>query len=101
MKPVYKLLQSKCGRCVNKDTDKCDNCIDHPKWQDRPTQSYFELYRRTCPHGYRDCIYDPAYIKFWYPDWYKDLYGDKTPQEVVRESCNDCEDGDRYDDEDK
>lgn len=99
MKQVYK-AQSKCDRCVNKDTDKCDNCIDHPKWQDRPRKSYFELYRKTCPYGYH-CVYDPAYILFYDPEWYKDLYGDKTPQEVVGGSCQNCEDGDNYDDEDK
>ena len=96
MKQVYK-VQSPCNRCVNKDTDKCDNCIDHPRWQDRPRKSYFELYRKTCPYGY-DCIRDPAYILFYHPEWYKDLYGDKTPQEAV---CDDCDDGSMYDDEDK
>ena len=97
---MYK-LSSKCGRCVNKVTDKCDKCIDHPKWQDRPIRSYFELYRITCPYGIKDCIRDPAYVLFYHSEWYKDLYGDKPPQEAVKDACRDCEDCDLYDDEDK
>lgn len=63
-------------------------------------------YTPTCPRGYTDCIRDPAYIKFNYPDWYKDLYRNKTPEEAasgcrerVREDPNEeyyC-----YDNEDK
>ena len=32
-------------------------------------------YNPVCPIGYTDCVYDPAYIQYHYPDWYKDLYG--------------------------
>ena len=50
-------------------------------------------YMPSCVHGYRDCVYDPAYIKNSDPEWWEEL-GCPT-------SCEDCEDGDRYDDEDK
>ena len=50
-------------------------------------------YVPTCPHGYYDCVYDPAYIRKYYPNWWKDL-GMPT-------SCKNCPDGERYDDEDK
>lgn len=50
-------------------------------------------YIPSCPHGYCDCVYDPAYIRKHYPDWWKDL-GMPT-------SCKNCPDGERYDDEDK
>ena len=63
-------------------------------------------YTPVCPRGYLDCVYDPAYIHFHYPDWYKELYGDKTPEEAA-EKCRQkmLEDPDEenycYDDEDK
>lgn len=67
----------------------------------------FMPYVPTCPRGYDDCVNDPAYIKYNYPDWYKDLYGDLTPEEASKQSCAKRieEDPDEkyycYDDEDK
>lgn len=55
-------------------------------------------YKPCCKHSYDDCIYDPAYIYNTYPNWYKDLYGDLLPEQV---ECEYCENGERYDDEDK
>ena len=55
-------------------------------------------YRPCCKHGYDDCIYDPAYIYNTYPDWYKKLYGAKLPEEIT---CESCDHGERWDDEDK
>lgn len=55
-------------------------------------------YKPCCKHGYDDCIYDPAYIHATYPEWYKKLYEDKLPTEVT---CNHCENGERWDNEDK
>ena len=52
-----------------------------------------DSYVPTCPHGCCDCVYDPAYIRKHYPDWWKDL-GMPT-------SCENCPNGERYDDEDK
>lgn len=46
-----------------------------------------------CKCGYVNCIYEPAYIKENYPDWYEELGCPIT--------CEDCENGERYDDEDK
>lgn len=59
-------------------------------------------YKPLCPYGCPDCIWDPAYIYTTYPNWYKKLYGDKTPEEALAEgSCKSCVDGSHYDDEDK
>lgn len=55
-------------------------------------------YRPTCVHGCTDCIWDPAYIYATYPNWYKKLYGEAKPEEVA---CENCKEGERYDDEDK
>ena len=56
-------------------------------------QVYQPRYTPTCPHGYEDCVYDPAYIKTHYPEWYEDLGCPTT--------CENCPAGERYDDEDK
>ena len=63
-----------------------------------PNQFKQVYYKSTCPHGYTDCVMDPAYIKATYPSWYNKLYGDIKPEEVV---CENCANGERYDDEDK
>lgn len=55
-------------------------------------------YKPNCPHGYEDCVWDPMYIYSTYPKWYASLYGDKKPEEVA---CENCKNGERYDDEDK
>ena len=99
-----------CEKCVT-DRSLCDNCRDNPKYADYPKYSKFQEYIPVCPIGERDCIYDPAYIKCHHPEWYKSLYGDKTPEESVEESCKKylSEDDDykesgwcsHYDDEDK
>lgn len=66
-------------------------------------------YKPTCPRGYRDCISDPAYIKANHSEWYKEMYGDLEPEEVIKLEGN-ClqrvkEDPNEeyycYDDEDK
>lgn len=66
-------------------------------------------YKPTCPRGYRDCISDPAYTRANHSAWYKEMYGDLEPEEVIKLEGN-ClqrfkEDPDEeyycYDDEDK
>lgn len=99
-------MWNKCEVCVNKKTGLCQVCIDHPK---AARISYFQLYKPVCPRGFEDCVYDPAYIKYSHPEWYKELYGDMTPEEALRDKSgcwerfvNDPEMNDYcYDDEDK
>ena len=96
-----------CDNCLNKDTDKCEKCRDNPEYAKYfQMQSYHQLYKPTCPKGYTDCVCDPAYIKCYDPEWYKELYGDKTPEEAAEECKKRIEaDPDNtyecYDDEDK
>ena len=70
-----------------------------------PNQFKDVYYRPTCKFGWDDCINDPAYIYSTYPEWYKSLYGDKTPEEAAMEEekgCAHCtEQCCYYDDEDK
>lgn len=75
-----------CEKCVNKNTDLCSCCCWEPDYKPR-TISYYSPYIPTCPRGYVDCIYDPAYIKFYYSDWYEELYGQLTPEEASNISC--------------
>ena len=102
-------MWNKCDKCVS-DKSLCSHCRDNPEVQkilaSLPKLSFFMNYVPVCPRGYLDCVYDPAYIHFHYPDWYKELYGDKTPEEAA-EKCRQkvIEDPDEenycYDDEDK
>ena len=91
----------KCAVCVTEKT-LCNQCRDNPKYANVPSQSLFQVYQPTCPFGATDCVCDPAYIKYYHPEWYKDMYGDKSPSEVANETCKrqtsmrHC-----YDDEDK
>lgn len=93
-----------CERCVT-DRELCDGCRHAPKYADYPNKSLFREYNPTCPVGEPDCIYDPAYIKCHHPGWYKEMYGDRTPEEVqqTKSCCDPAGDGGCYnfDDEDK
>ncbi len=92
-------MKTLCEKCVT-DKSFCIICIDNPIYEDHPLRRYFQGYIPTCPQGYDDCVCDPAYIKVHYPEWYKELYGDITPEEASAQDCDrnclDC-----YDDEDK
>ena len=106
---------SPCENCVFDKTDKnvCFGCRDNPIVQrilmTLPKRSYFTEYLPVCPRGYASCVYDPAYIQYHHPEWYKELYGDMTPLEALRveNGCMDRYERDPdekyycYDDEDK
>ena len=103
---------SKCEKCIA-DKSLCHNCYDSPEVQkilmSLPKHSHFLEYAPVCPRGFTDCISDPAYILYYYPSWYKELYGDKTPLEAlwVENGCMASVERDPemkyycYDDEDK
>lgn len=105
---------SKCELCVfnevENNKDICINCKDNPLVQkilaSLPKSSSFTRYIPVCPKGYTDCIYDPAYIECYDPEWYKDLYGDLSPEEAVRTESECCRNFNSkycniYDNEDK
>jgi hypothetical protein len=77
------------------ESDTVFNEVSDYMWDkySTPIRMMEEKYTPTCPHGYEDCVYDPAYIKTHYPEWYEDLGCPTT--------CEDCPAGERYDDEDK
>lgn len=70
-----------------------------------PNQFNWVYYKPTCKFGWDNCIHDPAYIYSTYHEWYKELYGDKSPEEAAadeEEGCAHCtKDNCYYDDEDK
>lgn len=91
---------NKCDRCVT-SRNRCKDCRDNPSYAYVPLQSLYKEYIPTCPRGHDDCVCDPAYIKYRDPEWYKELYGDKTVYEAAQE-CRDTDpDEDCYDNEDK
>ena len=84
---------SKCETCVS-DKSWCTECINFPIYQEvlakLPKKSYYMYNIPVCPRGYVDCVYDPGYIKFFHPEWYKELYGDMTPEEAIykKDGCH-------------
>ena len=94
-----------CELCIQKDKETtCPMCKHNPS---NVLVDFFIEYYPVCAMGYADCIHDPAYIKHFYPDWYEELWGDKTVEEAFQEQvkegvCNctgsHCR---NYDDEDK
>lgn len=71
-----------------------------------PNQFDWVYYRPTCKFGWDNCIHDPAYIYSTYPDWYKELFGDKSVEDAALDNeegcCRSCsEKCCYYDDEDK
>lgn len=94
-----------CDLCIREDKEiVCPMCTRNPS---NVLADFFVEYYPVCNKGYVDCIHDPAYIKHFYPDWYEELWGDKTVEEAFQEQvkegvCNctgsHCR---NYDDEDK
>lgn len=95
-------------------TDAADEVVEEQKKleglvetmaMEGPNQFKTVYYRPTCKFGWDDCINDPAYIYATYPEWYKELYGDKSPEEAATdedEGCAHCtEQCCHYDNEDK
>ncbi len=59
-----------------------------------------EPYEHTCPYGYKDCISDPAYIRWNHPEWWIEL--GRPTQCSCAANYNEDEDWCKYyDDEDK
>ena len=87
-----------CDLCIFNETknnkDICINCKDNPIVQKiisaLPKTSFFQSYQPICPRGYSDCVHDPAYIKCFSPERYKELYGDMTPKEAIKSEDGCC-----------
>lgn len=105
-------MNYRCSKCLT-DKSLCIKCRSNPIIQDilnsLPKHDYFQVYIPVCPRGYTDCVWDPGYIKYFYPDWYEDLYGNMLPEEAIHAEGGCCdkvtkdpnEDYYCYDDEDK
>ena len=57
------------------------------------TPSPRDDYERACKHGYANCVCDSGYLKKHHNKWWIELGMPTT--------CNDCDCGECYDDEDK
>ena len=88
-----------CNDCVN-DESLCVSCTRNPSYKNIYSNHY-KPYNPTCKCRHSDCIHDPAYIKCFYKDWYRELYGNVSPEEAACMECRNCKSGEDYDDEDK
>lgn len=71
-----------CDICENKHKDTyCPRCIDNPNFI---LGSYYTPYKEVCPKGEWGCPNDPGYILYNFPDKFKELFGDITPEEAVK-----------------
>jgi hypothetical protein len=81
--------------------------VEFPKFEEMKKEKKYNEYTPTCPRGYEDCVNDPAYIHCKHPGWYREMYGDLTPEQVSEKSCKLKVEDDPdekfycYDDEDK
>ena len=80
--------------------EKCRSCSHQPGLTDQHMWNPI-----TCKFGYKDCVNDPGYIYAHHPDWYKELYGDKSYEEAAKDPESGCAlctaEHCQYDDEDK
>lgn len=97
------------SKCKNAKTARCSVCINNKKFKYLKNWYWYNPpYTPVCPASYEDCVNDPGYVKHYYPNWYKDMYGDIPPEEAIYtyckatcknvDGCITCAD---YDDEDK
>ena len=57
------------------ERNRCPFCVYN---QMNPYTRFFYLNgMHVCPKGYSDCSSDPEYLKRNYPEWYRQIYGDK------------------------
>lgn len=80
--------------------DKCRSCSHQPGLIDQHMWNPI-----TCKFGYKNCVNDPGYIYATDPDWYKELYGNKSYEEAAKDPESGCAlctaEHCQYDDEDK
>lgn len=80
--------------------DRCRSCSHQPGLTDQHMWNPI-----TCKFGYKNCVNDPGYIYATDPDWYKELYGDKSYEDAAKDPENGCAlctaEHCQYDDEDK
>ena len=76
----------RCSSCIYKE-ELCISCSENPIYKNIPRNSKFALYKHTCPYGHKDCVNDPAYIKFFHKNIYKNLYKDLSPEQVSEIEC--------------
>ena len=88
-----------CENCFNpnKGEEVCGICKHNPL--NIFTRDNFIDYPIYCKYGFADCIHDPGYIGKFDKKWFIELYGNVEPSTV--KTCENCDEGSDYDDEDK
>lgn len=55
--------------------------------------SYYTPYLERCPRKEWKCFYDPGFIEYYYPDFFREIFGNITPREAVeheKSKCRNC-----------
>lgn len=109
---------SNCGEVVTYCGEHCPNCKEKLETMRinlnniENSSNEFDIaknknsYTSVCPFRKTDCVCDPGYIHFYYPEWYNELYRNISPEEAVKKEClkyyqQDEDECDWYDNEDK
>lgn len=99
-----KCNEEMCKHCKKYSKEVIENALNEKREEylkkKKEYENFYNNVRRkyipSCKYGYTNCIYDKEYIKAYYPEWYKELEAENGAL-----SCDNCEDGSEYDDEDK
>lgn len=75
---------------VYNTNDFLDSIDEQPTIDAIPVPCNVNRYNPVCPIGKTDCVNDPAYAHFYHPEWYKEAYGDMTPDKVADKYCSPC-----------
>lgn len=87
-------------RCIMKDR-YCSKCKHNPNAE---LEDYFidRGYIPACKYGFKDCVYDPAYMlhEYYNDVWVREVYSMEKLEQEIKNGC-DCDDGEYYENEDK
>ena len=81
-----------CETCLNQHKPQvCLKCLHNPNFGH--LGSYYTPYYELCPDKQWNCPEDPGYMSYWYPEKFKELFGDISPREALNHEncqCKNC-----------
>lgn len=78
-----------CDTCLNlHKPNVCERCIDNPRFGG--LVSHYIDFLERCPIKEEGCGDDPGFILRFFPNKYKELFGDIRPDEAVEHKNSKC-----------